>query len=122
MIRGQVTAGREAIIPLQLKGTNDLECTLEAVIDTGFTEHLTLSQSWIAALKLPQLQINSLFLADESEVEVGLYRCSVVWDGQEIVIPVHSLEGSPLVGMSLLNHLLVAEVTEGGAGTLSPLP
>ena len=53
MITGHVVAGREARIPLSLLGShNQVEAT-EAVIDTGFTDFLTLPLPQIARLGFP---------------------------------------------------------------------
>jgi predicted aspartyl protease len=42
MISGIVTADREAIVRLHLRGTSGLGVDVEAVLDTGFTEYLSL--------------------------------------------------------------------------------
>jgi predicted aspartyl protease len=42
MIRGTVNASREAVVRLRLRGPTGVEAEIDAIIDTGFTETLTL--------------------------------------------------------------------------------
>lgn len=55
MITGTVTRhGREAVIPLTLPGDSDRgDILIQAVIDTGFTDRLTLPPEIVEELKLP---------------------------------------------------------------------
>ena len=62
MITGTVTAYREAIIRLNVRGPGGGEKTVEAVIDTGFDGVLTLPTSVVAALSTVT-------------EEVGVWRC-----------------------------------------------
>lgn len=52
MIRGEVSADREARIRFQVYGTEGREEEVEAVLDTGFTGFLTLPPAMISALGL----------------------------------------------------------------------
>ena len=123
MLKGVVTANREAVLPLRLRGTADLEAVIEAVIDTGFTDELTLPLSWVTALNLPYLLTDDVTLADGSTIGVDLYEVTVLWEDRERPAIVHCLEGSPVIGMSLLyDYLLTMQVTEGGQVTLEALP
>jgi predicted aspartyl protease len=123
MITGVVTHNREAIVTLTLRGSQGLEADIDAVLDTGFTEYLSLPQVWVAALALTYLFTDDVTLADGAIVQVNLYECIVVWDGQDRTVPVHCLEGSPLIGMSLIyDHLLTMQVVDGGPVTIDPIP
>ena len=54
MIKGRVTGdGREATIVLNLRGPSGRTAHIEVVIDTGFTDALTLRQKEIDDLNLP---------------------------------------------------------------------
>ena len=44
MIIGKVTANREAVIELEIIGSNQRKENVEAIIDTGFNGYLTLSE------------------------------------------------------------------------------
>jgi len=46
-----------------------------------------------------------------------------LWDGRARLVSVHTAQGAPLIGVSLLyDHLLTVEVFDGGAVTIEPLP
>jgi clan AA aspartic protease len=123
MITGVVTAYREAIVRLRLRATSGLEVEVEAVLDTGFTEYLSLPLATIQALNLPQISSEELILADGGRLQVAVYEGTVVWDGQDRTIYIHCLEGSPLLGMFLLfDHLLTMEVVNNGPLTIAPIP
>jgi clan AA aspartic protease len=123
VIPGLVTRDRQAIVRLRLRGPQGLEVEVDAVLDTGFTEYLALPRAWTMALGLHRLFTDRLMLADGSAVSVDLYDCIVDWDGQQRTIVVHCLEGSPLLGMSLLyDYLLTMEVVDGGTVTIDAIP
>jgi clan AA aspartic protease len=120
---GVVTTAREAILRLRLRGPTQLEIDVDAVIDTGFTEYLTLSRPQVQSLALPVVEINRMVLADGSVTLVDVHACAVEWDGQDRVVMVHCMESAPLVGMSLLfDHLLSIQVVDQGTVTISPWP
>jgi predicted aspartyl protease len=79
MITGHVTADREAIVRLKLRGTNGVEAEVEAVLDTGFTEYLSLPQNWVTALALPLLFTDQMTL--ECVQELGK-KVVPVWHKQ----------------------------------------
>jgi clan AA aspartic protease len=123
MMTGVVKSSREAIVRLKLRGTNGVDSEVEAVLDTGFTESLTLPQAWIVALALPRVNLDRVTLADGTIVGVDLHEGTVVWNGQDRAIIVHCMEGVPLIGMSLIyDHLLTLEATDGGSVTIAALP
>jgi clan AA aspartic protease len=123
VITGMVTAGREAVVQLRLRGTNGIEVDVEAVIDTGFTESLAVSQMLVGTLALAFVETNKLFLADGSPITVDLYECMVTWDGQDRAVIAHCVQGRPLIGMSLLyDHLLTVRVQDGGPVTIAAVP
>jgi clan AA aspartic protease len=123
MLTGTVTADREAIKPFRLQGTNGREADINAVIDTGFTEALTLPQALMSALALVQVSSEEMVLADGTCVQAAVYEMTVVWGGQSQSVFAHSMQGSPLIGMSLLSdHLLTVHVQEGGPATIAPIP
>jgi clan AA aspartic protease len=123
MITGEITADREAVVKLTVRGPSGTEAEVEAVLDTGFTEYLTLPATWIAALSLPYQYSMPLVLADGSPVLVPVYDAVVVWDGQERTVPAHCTGSDPLLGISLLygSHLSI-DVVDGGPVAITPLP
>lgn len=123
MITGEVTANREARIVLVVRGPSGREAQINPVIDTGFTEYLTLSPRLIADLGLPQEDTAETILADGSVVPVTIYRATVVWDGQERAVPVEASQGGSLVGMSMLfGYDLTLRAAEGGPVTIQSIP
>ena len=123
MITGVVRPSREAIVGLRLRGTNTVEIDVEAVLDTGFTEYLTLPLALVNSLALPRVNTDKVILADGNTVGVDLYEGVVIWDAQERAIIVHCMEGSPLIGMSLLyDHLMTMEVVDSGPVSIDAIP
>jgi len=78
MITGIVTADREALIRLTVRGPTGQERRLEAVIDTGFDGWLTLPPTLIAQLGLPWRRRGRALLADGSESVFDIYEATVV--------------------------------------------
>ncbi len=122
MITGQVTPDREAVIPVEVRGTEEQQEGFTAVLDTGFTEYLTLSSETIARLGLKQVHTAQVVLGDGSEVQIPVYRVEVIWHDQWRLIYVHATEGGALVGMSLLyGSVLRIRVIDGGEVTMEPI-
>ena len=102
LITGQATPDREAVIPIEVRGVEERQEDFTAVLDTGFTEYLTLSSEIIARLGLKQVHTAQVVLGDGSEVQIPVYRAKV--------------------GMSLLyGSVLRIRVIDGGEVTIKPL-
>ena len=115
MIEGVVNASYEAVIPLTLQGSAGQTRDIEAVIDTGFTDFLTLSPALVSELGLPFANVGWAVLADGSEVAFNVYRVTVLWDGQPRRAYAHVSDMAPLGGMALLHGCnLSADVVIGG--------
>lgn len=123
MITGVVDlARREARVHLIVRGGEGRASEVEVILDTGFTEYLSLPQTTIESLRLPFVRTEETFLSDGSTVACGLYEGSVVWDQQERTVEVQASEGDPLLGMSLLlDHLVTLPVVDGGLVTIAAL-
>ena len=108
------------VMRLILKGTNGVEVDIEAIIDTGFTNYLSLPQTWVDALALTRLDAADVTLADGETIQVSIFEGVVVWDGQDRLVEIYCLEGSPLIGMSMLyNYHLSLPVRDGSTFTIS---
>ena len=115
MITGLVTADRQAIITLTVRGPAGQEHEIEAIVDTGFDGWLSLPSSVIVQLGLTWLQRGRALLADGRESVFDIYEATVIWDGQVRRIPVDEAETAPLVGMSLLDgYELTMQVRSSG--------
>jgi clan AA aspartic protease len=116
MITGLVTPGREAVIPLTVRGPQGQARPVEAVIDTGFHGFLTLPAQLITDLALPFGTLARAALGDGSVVDIDVFEGAVVWDSQEREVVVLATESIPLVGMSMLSgYRLMLDVEDCGA-------
>src|SRR5262245_19920043 len=123
MIRGMVTAEHEVIIQVSLRGPTGRVLHVQAVVDTGFSGHLSLTPASIAQLRLRWDRSAEVVLADGSESAVEIYEGTVLWDGGSLSVPVQEVDADPLVGMALLQgYELKAEVRSGGKVTIKRLP
>lgn len=121
MIRGVVTSQREAVIQVRVLGAaKNVALEFEAVVDTGFNDFLTLSQSVIEHLQLALAAPMLAELADGNVVETDSYRATVLWDGELKEVFVVACEGDTLVGMSLLyGYDLHIEAVDNGVVTIT---
>ncbi len=122
MISGFVRNGAEAVVGVVLRDANGQQQEIEAVIDTGFTNYLTLPYSVVSSLGLSWQGQQLGSLADGSEHLFDYYAAAIVWDNRPIVIPVNAINSEPLVGMALMEgYRLDIEVVNGGVVSLEPL-
>lgn len=111
------------MVELRISGPAGPEVDVEAVLDTGFTEFLTLPPALITSLGLPFQYWMPLALADGTPVQLEVYEATVMWHGQQRTVPVHATAADPLLGMHLLyGSRLLADVVDGGSVTITPLP
>jgi clan AA aspartic protease len=103
MITGRVTADRQTVIRMTIRGKNGRDQEVEAVLDTGFDGWLSLPPALLAELGFEWRRRGRAFLADGSESVFDIYEGVVIWDGQPCRVPIHGADVTPLVGMSLLD-------------------
>ena len=121
MITGVVN-DREARISLSLRGPQERDQAIEAVVDTGYTASLSLPPAQIAALGLSWQGFGRGTLADGSECLFDVYEAEVMWDGQVRRLLVDEADTDPLVGMALLSgYELKIEVCFQGKVEIAPL-
>lgn len=122
MMTGQVTANREAVIELEIVGSEQRREKVEAVIDTGFNGYLTLSSDVVSQLKLQLAGNRRATLGDGHTVVLDVYLANVVWHGHEREVLALQTEGGPLIGMSLLyGNRVMLTIVNGGDVTIDPL-
>lgn len=119
-IRGRVVSGgREAVVTLTVSPEDEDRSEpveVEAVVDTGFTGHLTLPAGLVEELDLPQEGFIEVELADGDSADLGVFEGRVLWHGRRLTVPVYAAGETPLVGMSLLRgSRLTVEAAPGGA-------
>jgi clan AA aspartic protease len=121
MIRGRVV-GQEAFVRLRVSGPGGRSRIVTAVVDTGYTESLSLTRETIDFLKLDWHSDNLALLADGSECLYNTFSAFVDWNGSQRKILVDESELDSMLGMSLLeDHELRVAVREGGPVTIRPL-
>lgn len=122
MIVSTVTDG-QARIHLKVIGPQGQEQEVEALLDTGYSEFLTLAPALAATLGLPWRKVDQTILADGSECFFDVYDGQVMWDGKPRRVLVAALGTTSLVGMRLLDgHELKMQVRPGGKVTIKRLP
>ena len=115
MIQGVVNAALEAVVSITVQGPLGQEREIEAVLDTGFTDFLTLPSALAAELGLAYRNRGQMILADGSEATFDIYRAALLWDGESRHVYVYAADATPLVGMRLLHHHnLNIDVEDGG--------
>lgn len=97
-------------------GVGDGSRQIEAVIDTGFTDALTLPPDTIEALGLSLRGSTEVMLANGDIEQVGIHRVELVWHGRRQLVTAYGVSGGALVGMGLLrgSRLTVEAVPGGG--------
>lgn len=119
MIRGELNAEREAVVPVTVRAVGGREISLQAIIDTGFSGYLTLPPEQVADLELPFVERRAYVLGDNQEREFDVHAVIVNWDGNDRGILTLSSDGPPTVGMALLyGFRLLIDVVDGGEVTV----
>lgn len=124
-MRGAVTAdGREVVLNVEvLSPSSAPSLQIEAVVDTGFTGHLTLPTATVEALELPIVGSAESILADGSLVLEDVCLARVLWHGGERPVRVLVADATPLLGMALpRGSELRIEAVDGGEVVIRPLP
>ena len=103
-MRGMVVAdGSEALLSVEvLSQAEASSLRVEAVVDTGFTGHLTLPRATVDALGLPIIGSAESILADGSLVMEDVCLARVLWHGAERPVRVLVADATPLLGMALM--------------------
>jgi clan AA aspartic protease len=116
VISGRIDANQGPVITLVLRDAEGGEHSLAALVDTGFTDWLTLPPSVIASLGLAYDEETIAILADGTIRALPSYQVTVIWDGQPKEIYVDELESEPLIGMRLLDGFrFTRDSVDGGA-------
>ena len=115
MIQGSVNDAYEAVVSFTVQGPSGLAREIAAVLDTGYSEFLTLPSALVSELRLPYVTSDQAVLADGSEVSFDVHEATVLWDGEPRRVDAYAADATPLVGMRLLDgHSLYVDVRDGG--------
>lgn len=122
MITGQVTVDREAVIQLEVYGSEQKREIVDFVIDTGFNGNLILPGDLVERLNLQLAGKRRATLGDGSTVLLDVCIASVLWYKERREVLALRADGGPLIGMSLLHgNRLNMEVVNGGEVTIEPV-
>ncbi len=121
MISGRVLHHQSTIL-LTIYGPSK-QLNIEAVVDTGFTDFLTLPLAQVTALGLAFVRYDSVVLGDGSTVAMPVHEAMVLWHGVRQTVFVLATGHEPVLGMSLIyGSRLTLDGEDGGALTLEELP
>ncbi len=91
--------------------------------NTGFSEHLSLPLRTLTTLGCTASGTDDLTQGDGQKIELVLYSGRILWDGQEIEVPIHELEGDALLGMKQVeNYVITIPARFNETVTFVPLP
>lgn len=123
MITGRINQGRELVVRVEVSDRYGQILPVACVVDTGFTNELTLPPAVIRRLDLEPANPVSLIAANDEILRLDTYRGTVLWQGRRRPVRIIEAEGAPLLGIGLLwGSLLTAAITDNGEVTISPLP
>ena len=121
MMRG-VTIGRRATLPVTFRLPGQPNITLEFIVDTGFTEFLTLPPAAVAAMQLPYLYTQGASLADATAIRLSVHGAIILWNGIEREVRVVATGRRPLLGTGMLDDQeLRAQFRESGLVSVEEL-
>jgi clan AA aspartic protease len=123
MIRGIVTANREPVVSLRVRGPGGAVVDVDLVVDTGFTGALVLPAVVVATLALPWRSGGTAVLADGSTHQTDYYEAELEWGPGWLSVLAMSVGPEALLGMRLLAaHRLAVEGSPGGLVEIVPWP
>lgn len=117
-----MTSDYEVLIPILVRGAAGVDLEIQAVVDTGFSDYLTLPSDLATTLNLPVLDHVKFTLANGTTERMRTYSATVDWDGADRTVIAIGMNGDGLIGMEpLRERRLTLDVTDGGVVTILPL-
>jgi clan AA aspartic protease len=121
-VEGEVHPDRQAVVPIRVRGPKGEIARVQAVIDTGFNDFLTLPSWAVERLELSLRHAAQFTLADGSVSRTRIFDAEMEWFGAWRRVEVTEVDANALLGMlSLENCLLTVEVASGGRVEIRPL-
>lgn len=121
ILAGIVTPNYEAVVSIVVE-TPVGEVKIDAVVDTGFTDCLTLPATLCRQLGLSQRETTVAQLADGSLVGISVFDAQCRWFGQSVPITVCGADGGPLLGMGLMRDCSLSMlIAPGGPVSIAPI-
>jgi len=94
---------RKAMFPVTFRLPGQPDFTVEFVVDTGFSEFLTLPMAAVTAMQLPFLYPQDAGLADGTTIRIPIHSATILWNAQEREVRVVATGKRPLLGTALLD-------------------
>ena len=122
MIEGVVNLTRWPVVDASLLDADGAARTIEARVDTGFSDDLTLPGAVIERLRLEPLDRSNYRIGNNSTATFNTYAAAIRWRDLAHGIIVLESEVSPVIGVCLLwgNNLSV-DFRHGGDVSISEL-
>lgn len=115
MMEGEISADNEMTVTLSLENAEGRLEDFRCVIDTGFSDYLSLPFEDIERFGLSYLESRPFILGDNQPVMFSIFTGRIYWDGKVREIPILAAEGTPLVGMRLLRGaVFFSDIRDGG--------
>jgi clan AA aspartic protease len=119
---GSVLPDGQAVISVRVRGPNGQIAKVDAVIDTGFNDFLTLPPWVIQRLELVPGEDIRYVLADGAEAGTRQYKGEIEWLGTWRRIFVAEVEANALIGTGMMRgELLTIEMIDGGRVEIRPM-
>jgi len=108
MIKGEVTEALDPVIEIGLKDGETVSM-IEAIVDTGFSGYLCLSEQWVDKLDMSFGFVESYEMANGEIITRDVFRGVIRFNGQERGVDVIlTTSDDTLIGASLFKEYLVA--------------
>jgi len=115
ILSGVVSAQRQPLVRLVVRGPRGQEQTIEALLDSGFNGTLALPEAVISAMGWEYRRAKKIMIADGSAVDVAEYRGRILWEGIERPVAVIATGLQPIVGMALpYGYRITIDMVDGG--------
>ena len=108
MIRGILSERLEPLVVLEISNGDGRFQPVEALLDTGFSGHLTLPTDAVERLGLKHARYTSMTLANGQRIQMSIRKGSLKWFGQVREIEIIASDGQTLLGMNLLAGCKIA--------------
>ena len=123
MIRGtaiqDAEGGLEAWVEISVEDVSGVLHPVRVIVDTGFTDWLTLPTDFIERLGLPRDDNRRVTLADGSVGRYQDYKGKILWDGRLREASIIALDVQPLLGTkALAGNRLTIDFQDGGEVTI----
>ncbi len=114
MILGAFVDSR-VIVPVIFCLSDEINMSIDFVVDTGFNDHLTLPLAAVTAMNMNFYSTITIRLADGRDALIPVYLAKINWDGREKMVPVLATGIKPLLGRALLQgfRLVIEFVPDG---------